>query len=186
MERREAEKIMSENISQEEQKEYIEYMLHNEKIEKSLINWKQNQNSDTLTKMLEIIAAESEECAGLILSVNSDTIPTGADNIVLFTGSERGDIHRLIDKAGKSYAMVFTSKERFQECNDTSGFVMFIDDLFHLLAEKEELDGMVINIGQEDIAFNKYMMKVVIWLIGLVKEKNFDHTNSDDDSSDLL
>jgi len=44
---------------------------------------------------------------------------------------------------------------------------------------------MVINIGQEDIAFNKYMMRVVIWLIGQVKEKNCDSTNPDDDSSDL-
>ncbi len=59
---------MSENISKEEQKEYIEYMLHNEKIEKSLINWKHNQISETLAKMIEIIATESEECAGLILS----------------------------------------------------------------------------------------------------------------------
>lgn len=176
---------MLENISEEEQKEYIEYMLHNDKIEESLINWKQNQNSVTLSKMLEIIATESEECAGLILSVNSDFIPTGADNIVLFTGTERGDIHRLIDKAGKSYALIFTSKERFQECNDTSGFVVFIDELFELLVEKEELDGMVINIGQEDIAFNKYMMRVVIWLIGQVKEKNCDSTNPEDDSSGL-
>lgn len=162
---------MSEKISEEEQKEYIEYMLDNDKIEKYLISWKQNQNSETLSKMLEIIAAESEECTGLILSVNSDSIPSGADNIVLFTGTERGDIHRLIDKAGKSYAMTFTSKERFQECNDTSGFVMFIDELFEILVEKEELDGMVINIGQEDIAFNKFMMRVVIWLIRQVKDK---------------
>ncbi len=91
----------------------------------------------------------------------------------------------MVDKSGKSYAMVFTSKERFQECNDTSGFVMSIGELFELLVEKEELDGMVINIGQEDIAFNKCMMRVVIWLIRQVKGKNCDSTNPDDDSSDL-
>ena len=162
---------MSEKLSEEEQKEYIEYMLRNDIIEKALNNWKRNQNIEALGKMLEIIADVSEECAGLILSVNSDSIPTGADNIVLFTGTERGDIHRVIDKVGKSYAMIFTSKEKFQECNDTSGFVMFIDELFQLLVDKEELDGMVINIGQEDIVFNKIMMRVVLWLIRQVKVK---------------
>ncbi|MGC6173967.1 SseB family protein [Lacrimispora sp. 38-1] len=162
---------MSEKISEEEKKEYIEYMLQNDTIEEALKNWKRNQNSEELGKMLETIAAKSEECAGLILSVKSDSIPTGADNIVFFSGVERGDIHRVIDNEGKSYAMVFTSKEKFQECNDTSGFVMFIDEVFELIVDKEALDGMVMNIAQEDIVFNKFMMRVVIWLIRQAKDK---------------
>lgn len=67
--------------------------------------------------------------------------------------------------------MVFTSKEKFQKCHDTSGFVMFIDEVFELIVDKEALDGIVINFGQEDIIFNKIMMKVVIWLIRQAKDK---------------
>jgi 2-hydroxy-3-keto-5-methylthiopentenyl-1-phosphate phosphatase len=158
-------------ISDEEKKEYIDYMLRNDTIEEVLKNWKRNQNSEVLCKMLETIAAKSEECAGLILAVRSDVIPTGADNIVFFTATERGDINRVIDREGKSYAMVFTSKEKFKECHDTSGFVMFIDEVFELIVDKEALDGIVINFGQEDIIFNKIMMKVVIWLIRQAKDK---------------
>lgn len=162
---------MSEKISDEEKKEYIDYMLQNDTIEEVLKNWKRNQNSEVLCKMLETMAAKSEECAGLILAVKSDVIPTGADNIVLFTATERGEINRVIDKEGKSYAMVFTSKEKFKECNDASGFVMFIDEVFELIVDKEALDGLVINIGEEDVVFNKIMMKVVIWLIRQAKDK---------------
>ncbi|RDY30136.1 SseB family protein [Lachnotalea glycerini] len=162
---------MSVKINEEEKKEYIEYMLQNNTIEENLKNWKQNQNSEVLSKMLETIAAKSEECAGLILSVKSDSIPTGADNIALFSDFDGGVIHRVIDNEGKSYAMLFTSKEKFKECDDTSGIVMFIDEVFELIVDKEELDGMVMNIYKEDVVFNKFVMRVVIWLIRQASDK---------------
>lgn len=164
--------MMPELISEEEKKECIEYMLQNDEIELALNNWEQHKNSDEyMCKVLDVIAARSEECGGFIVAILSDNIPTGVNYIALFTGEEKGEIHRVENSDGKSYAMVFTSKSRFQKCNDTSGLVMFIDEVFDLLESKAELDGMVINFGSDDIIFDKIMMRAAICIMRQEKEK---------------
>lgn len=124
-----------------------------------------------MCKVLDVIAARSEECGGFIVAILSGNIPTGVNNIVFFTGEEKGEIHKVENSDGKSYAMVFTSKSRFQKCNDTSGLVMFIDEVFELLEGKAELDGMVINFGSDNIIFDKIMMRAAIWIMRQEKEK---------------
>lgn len=152
-------------INEDEKKRYIEYMLQNDIIEEVLLKWNKSGKSEDLCRLIETIAVRTEECGGLILAVESDVIRAGVENIIFFTGTERGSINRVTDSEGNSYAMVFTSKEKFQACNDTSGFVMFIDDVIELIESNEVLNGMIINFGTDDVIFDKFMMKIVLWLI---------------------
>lgn len=56
--------------------------------------------------------------------------------------------------------MIFTSRERFKECDDTSGFVMFIDELFEFLGTCVGIDGVVINYKKENVVLNKEMLGI--------------------------
>lgn len=60
------------------------------------------------------------------------------------------------------FAMVFTSRERFKVCNDTSGFVVFIDELFRFLISQPDIDGIMLNLKKEEAVFDKEMMKRVL------------------------
>ena len=51
---------------------------------------------------------------------------------------------------------------------------MFIREAFSLLRDIEGVDGLVINIGKEEVVINKHDMKVISRLIELSEEKEND------------
>ena len=46
--------------------------------------------------------------------------------------------------------------------NDTSGFVVFIDELFRFLISQPDIDGIMLNLKKEEAVFDKEMMKKVL------------------------
>lgn len=148
---------------EKENREIIEFMLDNAVLEEKMGKWKQQE--ENLALFMDFVAAlvkRSKNDGGLIISVKSEEISEGAENIEIFRKDKKGDINIVAGKDNLRLAMVFTSRERFQKCGDTSGFVMFINELFEFLATQEELDGIIINFKEENIVFSKEMLRRIL------------------------
>lgn len=68
-------------------------------------------------------------------------------------------LNNVWGKDNQKYVMAFTSKERFQVCNDTSGLVMFIGDVFRVVEKKDEVQGIVLNWNKEEMVIGKDMIR---------------------------
>lgn len=153
-------------ISRNERQECINYMLCNQSLEESLKAWKEHKRSDEyMIEMLQTLAGRAQDNGGMILAVQCDEIPVGADYVDFFMPNQKGSLHWVEDKNGLRFAMAFTSKKRFQECNDTSGVVMFMHDLFTVVEKRKELDGIIINLEREEVFLDKMMLRAAIWLM---------------------
>lgn len=144
--------MKQEEFTSEEKQQFIEYMLDNKELEKKLRRWDKSQNNpDYFIEMIEEMAKRYSEQGGLIVSVRSDEIPTGADNVEFFMLDKykKISINYAEDQLGKQYMMVFTSKKKFKECNDTSGVVMFVGDVIEFALMMERTDGIVLNMGKK-------------------------------------
>lgn len=149
--------------AEEENRKMIEFMLDNAVLEEKMGKWKQKEEDIVL--FMDFIAAlikRSREDGGLIISVKSGEVMTGAENIEIFRKDKRGDLNIVAGESGRRFAMVFTSRERFKKCDDTSGFVMFIDELIGFLETQPEIDGCIMNYKEEDVIFNKEMLGILV------------------------
>lgn len=149
--------------AEEENRKMIEFMLDNAVLEEKMGKWKQKEEDIVL--FMDFIAAlikRSREDGGLIISVKSGEVMTGAENIEIFRKDKRGDLNIVAGESGRRFAMVFTSRERFEKCDDTSGFVMFIDELIGFLETQPEIDGCIMNYKEEDVIFNKEMLGILV------------------------
>lgn len=158
----------TEEMIEQDKEVFIEYMLNNGALEKLLRKWKRKRKTgESLFELITGIVNRDKEQGGFILSVKSDLIPTGADHLELFLTPKypRLDLNYVEGKDNGKYAMVFTSKERFRECNDTSGVVMFIGDLIYLLEQKAEVDGIILNLEKEEIIFGKDWLRAILCIL---------------------
>lgn len=77
--------MKQEEFTSEEKQQFIEYMLDNKELEKKLRRWDKSQNNlDYFIEMIEEMEKRDREQGGLIVSVKSNEIPTGADNVGFF------------------------------------------------------------------------------------------------------
>lgn len=161
-----------------EKREIIEFMLDNAVLEEKMGKWKRKEEDIVL--FMDFMAAlikRSREDGGLIVSVRSEEVPAGAENIEIFRKDKKGDINIVAGGEEQRFAMVFTSKKRFEKCNDTSGFVMFIDELFGFLGTRTEIDGLIINYKEENVIFNKEMLEICVDFL-TCQEKTLDTLSS--------
>lgn len=156
-------------VTTEEKKMFIDYMLNNEELEKVI----QKSCENPLIYELLVFGAIIERCqndAGFIVAVNSDKIPAGADNIEFYTEVTKGCEMICAGKEdGTKYVMVFTSKERFQKAGDMSGMVMPIDDFIGVMCLKKEIDGMVINVMDEELIMETSALEILLKCIDMSK-----------------
>lgn len=152
------------SFSESEKQENIQYMLNNAELENVLQKWKNSKETEEdFLHFINAFIKSNDNDAGLIVAVKSNVVKPGVDNIEFLTGKQHGMVQTAATQDGKAYAMVFTSKERFQKCcNDLSGIIMFMEDVFVTLEKKEELDGIVINAGAEEIILDKMMVRAII------------------------
>ena len=150
-------------LSAEDNKLFVDEMLKgNEIIEEALTNWNDNPNDvEKLAYVYKALLDRDKECGGLIVSVESGKIPAGSENVKYFNGAEEIKVLKVSGSFDDEYLMVFTSRERFKECNETAGVVMFIRSVFSLLIKVEGVDGIVINIGKEEMILNKNYMDLL-------------------------
>lgn len=165
---------MSDNrkfVSAEENDDIVNEMLKgNQIIEEALAKWKENEgNICDIASVYKSILDRDRAYGGLIVSVECDNVPAGADNIEFFNGGKMLKLNKTRGSYDDRYLLVFTSRDRFKECNDTAGVVMFIREAFSLLADIEGVDGIVINIGREEAILNKSVMKMINRMIEMEK-----------------
>lgn len=160
-------------VSAKENDLYVNAMLKgNEVIEIALAKWQEDQNDVcAMFAVYKSILDRDRDCGGLIVSVEAGDIPAGAENIEFFNGDKYLNLNRSKGSFGDKYLLVFTSRDRFRECNDTAGVVMFIREAFTLLGGMEGADGIVMNIGKEEIIFDKRSMQQISRMIELGEEK---------------
>lgn len=147
--------------------DYIEYMLDNADLEKAMCQWNSSKKRfNDMIMIIKIILKNYTENRGLIVSVNDDTMQTGADNIQFCDDERKRILNTVVDKRERVYMLGFTSRERFQAyCNDTSGIVMFLDDIFGVIDLKGDVDGIIINFGNEEVFLEKDFIRSVIQLV---------------------
>ena len=163
-------------ISAEDNVGIVNEMLKgNEVIEKALAKWKDNQlDICDIAAAYKSIIDRDRECGGFIVSVESGNVQAGADHVEFFNGGKPLKLNKAKGSYDEQYLFVFTTRDRFRECNDTAGVVMFIREAFTLLKDIEGVDGIIINIGKEEVVINKHDMKVISKLIELSEEKEND------------
>ena len=61
--------------------------------------------------------------------------------------------------------MAFTSKEHFRKFDDASGIVIFVGDIFGIIEHKKNIDGIVLNAGEEEVVLEKGLIRAVLWII---------------------
>ena len=70
-------------------------------------------------------------------------------------------------KDGRKYVMAFTSKEKFKKYFDVSGVVLPMDDLIAIIClKKEEVDGIVINLGKKELILEISALEDLLQCIG--------------------
>ena len=145
--------------------EILQYMLENASLEKALKKYKRYpKRSKNLISLLQILAEQDRDNRGLIVAVSCDEIPVGVENIEFFNADKNCTFHKAGGK-DSAYVMAFTSKEHFCKFDDTSGIVMFIGDIFGIIEHKKNIDGIVLNAGEEEVVSEKGLIRAVLWII---------------------
>lgn len=154
-------------MSEGEQEVFIDYMLDNEKLEKTIRSWDDNpQNTDTFMEMIYTFVDRINDGGAFVVALESNTIKPGVKNIEFATGNKGGTIASAVNvKENKVYAMLYTDKKYFERnCNDLSGLVMFIDDILEYIETIKNVDGVVINAGRDDIILGKPFIRTILWV----------------------
>lgn len=147
-------------------KELIDLMLQNEAIEKAICNHqKHKRDADILINLLSVMAQRANEDGGFIVSVKCPDVFPGLDNIEILSENKHYELMNVEGKDNKKYVMVFTSKERYKMCDDTSGVIMFIDHLLRFVEQSDLVDGIVINLNKEQLIWDKIFIRMVLVLI---------------------
>lgn len=150
-------------VSAEENVGIVNEMLKgNEVIEKALAKWKDNQlDICDIASVYKSIVDRDREYGGLIVSVECGDIPAGSENVQFYNGGKKINLNKTKDSDDNYYFLVFTSREKFQKFNETAGAVMFIQYVFSLLTNIEGVEGIVMNMGSEEVILNKKVMKMI-------------------------
>lgn len=139
-------------LTEEQKKDFIDYMLRNEKLEKAI----QKRNKALPSYQISVLSSillRCEDNGGFIVAVDSCEIPTGVDNLGFYTEiTKYSKMHCAAKENGKKYVMVFTSKSKFMEIDGLSGVVIPIDIIIGMICmKKAETDGIVINVRNEEL-----------------------------------
>lgn len=154
-------------ISPQDKQQFMEYMLLNADMEIALKKWKRHKrDDDTIMALLQAIADRTNLYGGVIVSVTSNLIPAGVENVTLFTADHSCDLNYIEGKKGKKYVLIYTSKDKFKTSGDpASGLVMFLEDVLKFVEGDGDIDGIVINYNSEEAVFDKILIRAVLQLV---------------------
>lgn len=77
-------------LTEKETQEAMAHILDNLPIEQELQRWKQEEENPALMrKLLDVVAQRARDDGGLIVSVKSDEVMIGAENIELFQADKK-------------------------------------------------------------------------------------------------
>lgn len=147
---------------------YIEKILDNKYLENALVNLKNNKN-DVLVfaETVKTLAWCIENNRGIILAVEGCNIGKGQFNLDLIYDEVDGDVQCGTGEDGKRYAMVFTSREKFnKEFPEYSGGVLFWNHALEFFTQYDELDGIIINPGENQLVLPKDVLMGIVVVLG--------------------
>ncbi len=152
-------------LTEEEKRLFIDYMLENEELEK-IIERKDKQLPDYQLSVYGSIIWRCRNDAGFIVALDSSEIPVG--KIGFYTElTQECQMKIAARKDGRKYVMAFTSKEKFKKYFDVSGVVLPMDDLIAIIClKKEEVDGIVINLGKKELILEISALEDLLQCIG--------------------
>lgn len=136
-------------LSKKEEMEFIEYMINNKPLEEKVSEL--SERPDDILALQEFIAylvASENAQKGLILGVESTSdMPKG--KLSLFKQQQLG-MPYVATSDKKRYSMIFTSQDSFGLFPELHGCVYFVKEMIHALAEKDSVDGIVVNYESEN------------------------------------
>lgn len=153
-------------MSEDEQEAFMDYMLDNVNLEKAIRRWNSNPKIiEIFMEMIYTFVDRINDGGAFIVALESDDIKSGVENIEFATGNKGGIIASAISvKENKKYAMLYTDKEYFEgNCNDLSGLVIFIDDILKYIEKRKGIQGVVINAGRDNIILGKPFIRIILW-----------------------
>lgn len=168
-------------LSKEERQQYIDYMLENKDMDETLQRW--NKAKDEVIETFDVTKKLLEKCKvnrGLIVAIECQEMESDVDNIKLYIfrddlPDEKFLMNMAVNKDGKKYLTVFTTKERFREFTQKNdgimGILMFVDDIFRFVLLQDKVDGIVLNLAEEEVMFDKDVLKLVLEIFDEMKKK---------------
>ncbi len=155
---------------------YIEKILDNKYLENALVNLKNNKN-DVLVfaETVKTLAWCIENNRGIVLAVDGCNIGKGQFNLDLIYDEVDGDVQCGTGEDGKNYAIVFTSREKFnKKFPEYSGGVLFWNHALEFFIKLEKLAGIIINPGENEIVLPKDVLIAIAIVLGDIFGNIFD------------
>lgn len=168
-------------LSKEERQQYIDYMLENKDMEEILQRW--NEAKVEVIETFDVTKKLLEKCKGnrgLIVAIECQEMESDVENIKLYIlkddfPDKKFLMNMAVNKVGKKYLTVFSTKERFQQFSQKNdgimGILMFIDDIFRFVLLQDKVDGIVLNLAEEEVMLDKDVLKLVLEIYDELKKK---------------
>lgn len=156
------EELMFDN---EEKKKFIELMLKNDELENKIrLYSKKKSDENRLFDLLKMLAQRNMENGGLIIAAT----PMGEDDRLQCFDAQNSKpikISYITSQNNQKYAMVFTSKKKFDKCRDLTGHVMFVDQAVSLIENNPLISGIIINMETDNVILDKMALRILKMMI---------------------
>lgn len=149
----------------EEKKKFIELMLENNELENKVRMYsKKKSDEKRLFDLLKMLAQRNVENGGLIIAAT----PMGeSDRLQCFDAQNSKPIKMayITNNKNQKYAMVFTSKKKFDKYRDLTGHVMFVDQAVGLIENNPAINGIIINMETDNVLLDKMALRILKMMI---------------------
>lgn len=149
----------------DEKKKFIEMMLNNDELENKVRMYsKKKSDENRLFDLLKMLAQRNAENGGLIIAA----IKMGEDDRLQCFDAQNSKpikISYITNHKNQKYAMVFTSKEKFDKYKDLTGHVMFVDQAVSLIENNLAISGMIINMETDNVILDKVALRILKMMI---------------------
>ena len=148
-------------ISNDDEEQFIRYMLDNKLIEEKLeCVCRYPTSIKAVYDLLQQLVLSDADNKGIILGVKA--MPDSFRSSYRLYAMQAVEMTYVTVSDSKKYVMLFTSIDKFKKCSELQGFVFFIRELFQVLADKDCVDGIAFNINSEEVLLDKSFIKAFL------------------------
>ena len=153
---------------------FIGEILNNYHLEEAFKTLNNNKESmEALSIVIKVLIDSIKANRGVVLALkDSNNIDFGQWCFDFIQKSEQGVLQCTTSEKGEQYAFIFTSREDFFKTFPVlSGGVLFWPDALEYIIKNDELDGIIINPGEEEIIFTKADLTTIAMIVGDVIDR---------------
>lgn len=164
------------NLNNGEKEEILDYMVTNYSLDSALRNLNYDrENIDVLLDAMEVMAKSIKTYRGLILLLRESNLQCLNNRLDLITDITEGEVGCLQEDDGDKFACVFTTKETFSRYKTKHyGGVIKINDLLDFIIHEDEVDGIVVNPGEDDMILDKSILAGFVVALGSILQNKED------------